>query len=673
MNRLVHASSLYLRQHGNNPVDWWEWGEEAFAEAQRRDVPLFLSIGYSSCHWCHVMERESFENEAIATRLNQVCVPIKVDREERPDIDAMYMEAVTASTGSGGWPMSIFATPEGRPFFAGTYFPPSPHSGMTGFDQLIDAVDDAWRNRRDEIEHEAAQLASAIARRTVLPRSNVNSEDIDTDALLRETGNDLLRRIDPEWGGFGNAPKFPQPYLLEVLMTLWQFTSEERYLAAATAALDAMARGGIFDHVEGGFARYSTDRFWIVPHFEKMLYDQSGLLRTYAGAFSLSGNDDFAYVAERIVTYVESTLRQPDGSYGASQDADSDHEEGAYYVFRIEEITEALGPDAEDLISTYGVTKSGNFEGRNILHRSRDGSIRPQEDSLARSLERLASLRKTRNAPAVDPKSVCEWTADYLGALYRSAGLLGRPDWLTIADQGLERLLRTHLDESLHVSRLPFSQDGVGTAGDAFALVGALLDAYEATGTASHALRARDVARHGVDEYLDASDGGLFTGQPDPTGTVIRIKDVYDGAGASVNARACAVLLRLGTLFDDESLLEVAHGILSYVREGLTSQPGAFASLAVSHAFAQRGLRELVIPGTDAPELASLARSRFLPDVVLATGERLPGGLFDDRVDGVAYLCRRRSCDVPTSDVDTLATQLGIRVPQRPMQGHLDS
>jgi uncharacterized protein YyaL (SSP411 family) len=673
MNRLAQASSLYLRQHGNNPVDWWEWSEEALAEARRRDVPLMLSIGYASCHWCHVMERESFENPAIAAELNRVCVPIKVDREERPDIDAMYMEAVTASTGSGGWPMTIFATPDGRPFFAGTYFPPSAHSGMTGFDQLIGAVDDAWTNRRAEIEHEAAQLADAIARRTVLPRSQVSSDDIDIDALLRETGNDLLRRIDMEWGGFGNAPKFPQPYLLETLMTLWQLTAEDRYLDAATAALDAMARGGIFDHVEGGFARYSTDRFWIVPHFEKMLYDQSGLLSTYAEAFAITGNEDFAYVADRIVTYVESTLRQPNGSYGASQDADSDHEEGTYYVFRIEEIADALGDDANLLIATYGVTKSGNFEGRNILHRSREGTVRPTDASLSRSLERLATLRKQRTAPVVDPKSIGEWTADYVGALYRCAGLLQRPEWLQLANEGLERLIQSHLDDQLHVSRLPLVQETVGTAGDAFALVGALVDAYEATGLANHALRARDIALHAIEEYHDPHDGGLFTGQPDPTGTVIRIKDVYDGAGASVNARACAVLLRLGTLFDDHSLLDVAHGILAYVREGLTSQPGAFASFAISHAFAYRGLRELVIPGPGSPELVALARSAYLPDVVLATGERLPGGLFDDRVDGVAYLCRRRSCDVPTNSTETLAMQLGIGTLRRPMDGHTDS
>ncbi|MBV9253374.1 MAG: thioredoxin domain-containing protein, partial [Actinobacteria bacterium] len=381
-NRLAGETSPYLRQHQDNPVDWYPWGEEAFSRAILEDKPILLSIGYSACHWCHVMAHESFEDPDTAKVMNDLFVCVKVDREERPDVDAVYMEAVLAMSGNGGWPMTVFITPDGRPFFGGTYFPPEPRHGLPSFVQLLQAVDEAWRERRGEILGQADQLSDAILSRT--QTGGPSPGEISADLLERAYGM-LREQFDPEWGGFGRAPKFPQTSMLELLLRAHAHNGSADTLQMVTTSLDAMASGGIYDHLGGGFARYSVDRVWLVPHFEKMLYDQAALARVYLHAWQVTGEERYLQVLTETIDYVLRELRQPDGGFSSAEDADSEGEEGKFYVWRPEEIDAVLGDAAPAAWEWYGVTKAGNFEGSNILHRPVRGDLlRPQHIEDAR-------------------------------------------------------------------------------------------------------------------------------------------------------------------------------------------------------------------------------------------------------------------------------------------------
>lgn len=658
-NRLAKAGSLYLRQHKDNPVDWWQWGPESLAEAKRRDVPLFISIGYAACHWCHVMERESFENPELAKRINEMAVPIKIDREERPDLDAVYMEAVQAFTGNGGWPMTIFATGDGTPFFAGTYYPPTRRSGMPGLIEIIGAVQEAWTNRRDDLEKEALRVREAVRSRATLPPSNLAATDIDSRRLLEQIEVSLIERADRQWGGMGSAPKFPQPYLIDFLLYKHYLTGSEDALEVALQALDQMARGGIFDHLGGGFARYSTDRFWIVPHFEKMLYDQAGLLGTYASAFALTKEYRFRYVAEQIHRYVSNTLKLPQGGLASSQDADSEGEEGAYYVFRLEEVQEALGADANTFIEYYGVTRSGNFEGKNIIHRPINQDYVP--DALLVGLrERLLSYRDKRPAPAIDDKVVTEWNAAYASALLRAARLFGHQEWTEEALGILQFLYDFAWDEDGVLHRIIFGTKPSVPAMclDYAALIEASIEAYASTGRASFVKKAEQLSQRLVTEYYDETSGGFFTSSRIERNEVADLKDFSDGAALSANSVATRALLRLGTLLDRNDLLGVAERTLDYLGDVLTTRPGAFTSIGTTLHEIRGGLRELVILGDVKNDLNEVAFTSFLPDTVFAVGEDMENDLFTGREVGKAYLCQGKVCQVPASSPQQLYLQL---------------
>lgn len=658
-NRLAKAGSLYLRQHKDNPVDWWQWGPESLAEAKRREVPLFISIGYAACHWCHVMERESFEDPDLARRINEMAVPIKIDREERPDLDALYMEAVQAFTGNGGWPMTIFATPEGAPFFAGTYFPPTRRSGMPGLIEIVEAVKEAWTNRRDDLEKEALRIKEAVRARATLPPSSLAATDIDSGRLLGQIEGSLLERADRQWGGMGSAPKFPQPYLIDFLLYKHYLTGSQDALEVALHALDQMARGGIFDHLGGGFARYSTDRFWVVPHFEKMLYDQAGLLGAYASAFALTKESRFRYVAESIHRYVSETLRLPEGGLASSQDADSEGEEGAYYVFRLEEVQEALGAEANDFIEYYGLTRSGNFEGKNIIHRPINQDYVPNAQ-LENLRERLLAYRAKRPAPAIDDKVVTEWNAAYSSALLRAARLLGHEEWTEEALGILQFLYDYALDEGDVLHRIIFGTRSSVPAMclDYASLIEASLEAYASTGKASYVDKAEKLSQRLIAEYFDDADGGFFTSSRTERNEVADLKDFSDGATLSANSVATRALLRLGTLLDRSDLLGVAERTLDYLGDVLTMRPGAFTSVGTTLHEIRGGLRELVILGEVKNELSEVAFTSFLPDAVLAIGESLGNDLFTAREEGKAYLCQGKVCQVPASSAEQLYLQL---------------
>ncbi|HSL58523.1 MAG TPA: thioredoxin domain-containing protein, partial [Acidimicrobiales bacterium] len=437
MNRLADETSPYLRQHADNPVDWFPWGDDAFAEARRRDVPVMVSVGYSACHWCHVMAHESFEDPATAAVMNERFVNVKVDREERPDVDAIYMEAVQAMTGHGGWPMTVFVDHDGRPFFGGTYFPPTRRGGMPSFVELLDAIDEAWRTKRDDIADQAARLTEAIA---ATADQLTAADELPGAEVLDAALAQLRQQFDAEWGGFGGAPKFPQTMSLELALRAHRRSGDPDTLAMVERSLDAMAAGGIHDHLGGGFARYSVDRVWLVPHFEKMLYDQALLARVYLHAWQVTGRGDHRRVLDGIVDYVLRDLRHPDGGFFSAEDAASEGVEGKFYVWDAAEVDEVLGDDAAAFRAWFGVTDDGNFEDRNILFRPEIGNLAaPPEVERARA--RLFAHREQRVRPGLDDKVLTEWNALMLATLAEAAAVTGRDDWRAAAVANGEFLL----------------------------------------------------------------------------------------------------------------------------------------------------------------------------------------------------------------------------------------
>ena len=655
-NQLANERSLYLRQHAENPVDWRPWGDEALAEAAAKDLPLLISIGYSACHWCHVMAHESFEDLSIADKINTTTVPIKIDREERPDIDAIYMEAVQATTGGGGWPMTIFATPDGRPFFAGTYFPPHPRAAMAGLSEILDAVAQEWSVHRDELEAHADQLAEAIRNRTTLPQAPQAQSRSDSRDSINRIKEDLAGRFDHDWGGFSRAPKFPQPYLLEFLLRLSLESGHEDARTMALTTLDAIACGGIFDHLGGGVARYSTDRFWMVPHFEKMLYDQAGLLRVYSQAFAITRDDRYRYVATQIVDYDRSTLALPDGGLGSSQDADSEGEEGRYYIFRQEEIEEVLGAEAQQFIDFYGVTKSGNFEGRTILHRPNGSSWVPTP-ALDAARRRLLEYRSKRTAPTVDTSVITEWNAQYIDALFEAGRLLGEPTWNEQAARLLQLLLSEHRDPNGTLFRSSRKERVPAVAGDYAWLITACLQAFTAQGEGRYVRHASELAEHLIKEFYDPESGGFFTRSRSTSTLIADLKDYADGAVLSTNSCAIAALAKLSALTEDPNHERVVEHSLSFFQRIFDEHPMVCASLAwTAHDFFS-GPYQLVIPG-ERTELTNVAYQRFLPHIQIVWGEDLPDGLMSGRSPKSAYLCVGRVCQRPTTDPSDLELQL---------------
>jgi len=665
VNRLASEASPYLRQHADNPVDWYPWGDEAFTRARTEDRPVLLSVGYSSCHWCHVMAHESFEDDAMAARVNAGFVAVKVDREERPDVDAVYMEAVQAMTGRGGWPMTLFLTPDGRPFFAGTYFPPRDAHGTPGFGRVLDAVEEAWRQRRHEVEAQADALLAAIDRRVTLPDGFLAEGDgASTDpggrypGLLAAATAELAGRFDATGGGFGPAPKFPQPALVTLCLDHGRVTGDEGSRAMVDTTLAAMAAGGIYDHLGGGFARYSTDATWTVPHFEKMLYDQAGLVRIYLHAALQGGDDRWLQGVEETVAYVLRDLAAPEGGLYCAEDADSEGEEGRFYVWTPAQLVEhagaRLGPVAADW---YGVTEAGNFEGRNILRRPPGAPLaRPADVEEARRL--LFEARGRRVRPGLDDKVLTEWNAMFCSALAEAAAATGRPDW-TAAAVGIADFLVTHLRRG--DGRWMRSWQGgqarhLGYAGDYAWVVEGLTRVGELTGEA----RWLDTAVETATALLElfAGDGGpLYTTGTDAESLVVRPSELLDGATPSASAVAAGALLRLGALTGEDSLTAAGEALLGVLVPVAGAHPLAVAHAIAVCGLAGGGITEVVVAG-DRGDLLETVRRRYEPTAVVASGERTGSPLWEGRHDGLAYVCRHYACREPAGSPAALAAQL---------------
>jgi len=661
MNRLARESSPYLRQHADNPVDWYPWGEEAFERATTEDKPILLSVGYSACHWCHVMAHESFEDPAVAAVMNDLFVCIKVDREERPDVDAIYMEAVQAMSGSGGWPMTVFMTPDRQPFFGGTYFPRQGGHGRPGFTDLCHAVHDAWVNKRGDLLEQADQLTQAITERSAVDAPPKGAE-VDVGPEIREAAYRSLEQAhDPEWGGFGRAPKFPMTTNLELLLRAYAQNHDAHTLDMVVTTLDAMASGGIYDHLGGGFARYSVDPFWLVPHFEKMLYDNALIPRPYLHAWQLTGEQRFRQVVEETVAYVLRDLRSPEGGLYSAEDADSEGEEGKFYVWRFADI-EAIGGSAAT--DWYGVTEAGNFEGSNILHRPVRGDLlRPPDIEEARG--RLFERRTHRVRPGLDDKVLTEWNAMFVATLAEAGAAMGRAEWVAeaanIADFLLDRLRRED-GQWLRAWQHEAGPRHLAYAVDYAHLVDAFTRLSEASGEARWIAAARTTADGLLELFWDDADGGVFTTGHDAEPLIVRSKDVFDGATPSANSVAALALLRLGTLTAEPTYVDAAHAILRLLHAHLSRHPTAVTTAVAAVDIVVSGTTEIVVSGTR-PDLVATVQAAYLPNAVLAWGEPYDSALWADKAASAAYVCHDSVCDLPATTVDELTTQLAAPRP----------
>jgi uncharacterized protein YyaL (SSP411 family) len=656
-NRLAGETSPYLRQHATNPVDWYPWGDEAFAAARTRDVPILLSVGYSACHWCHVMAHESFEDEATAALMNELFVNVKVDREERPDVDAVYMDAVQAMTGSGGWPMTVFLAPDGRPFFGGTYFPRPP------FVDLLRQVATVWHTRRDELEGQADRLAEAVRHHAGFgPSGRSRTGGEFPPALLDGAYHSLRAAYDPEWGGFGRAPKFPQPAMIDLALRGHRHRPEGGLLAMATTTLDAMASGGIYDHLGGGFARYSTDRSWLVPHFEKMLYDNALLSRVYLHAWQVTGEARYLQVVDETLGYLLAPpVRSPAGGLHSAEDADSEGVEGRFYVWSADEVR-AVGGDVA--VAWYGVTDAGNWEGANILWRPVRGDLlRPPEVDTARVA--LASARAGRVRPGLDDKVITEWNAMAVAALAEAGGAAGRPDWLDAAI-GVAEFLVSTLRRPGDGRWLRSWQGGRAGRNLAYAvdyawLVEAFTRLSEATGQARWMTEARGAADSLLGLFWDDAQGGLFTTGSDAERLIVRSKDTYDGATPSANSVAAVALIRLAALTGSDRFAQAGRRILELIAPVIAAQPLAATNFLAAVDEVESGVTEIAVTG-DRPDLVAAVQARYLPNAVLAWGEPYPSPLWAGRdgsaTAGLAFVCRDYACLAPVGEVADLADLL---------------
>jgi uncharacterized protein YyaL (SSP411 family) len=663
VNRLAGETSPYLRQHRDNPVDWYPWADEAFARARAEDRPVLLSIGYSACHWCHVMAHESFEDADTAAVMNELFVNVKVDREERPDVDAIYMDATQAMTGHGGWPMTVFMTPDGRPFYCGTYFPNQRRHGMPAFLDICRAVDDAWRNRRDDLLEQAGNLTEAMGRESLIDiEAGANGGDgLPGTELLTAAHRQLRELHDDRWGGFGGPPKFPQTMSLELLLRAHQHNGSAGTLAVVRTSLDAMASGGIFDHLGGGFARYSVDGQWLVPHFEKMLYDQALLARVYLHAWQVTGAPGYRQVVEETIGYVLRDLRHPLGGFFSAEDADSEGEEGRFYVWNPAQVREVLGDDAEAAMEWYGVTEAGNFEGNTILNRipHRGDLLRPPEIESARA--RLLAARGSRVRPGLDDKVLAEWNGLMLSTLAEAAAATSSGEWLAAAIATGEFLLRELRRPDGRWLRSWQADAGAKTlafAADHAALVDGFTRLAEATGEARWIAAAIETAEAMLGLFWDDEGGGLFTTGHDGEALVARPKDLLDNATPSANSMAAAGLLRLAGLTGLDRYQQRGEAILGLLGPAAGRHPAAFAHLLGAVDLLDSGITEVAVVG-DRPDLVAEVQQRYLPNAVLAWGEPYESPLWHAREDGLAYVCRDFACQAPVADVAALAAQLG--------------
>ncbi len=684
-NRLIHETSPYLRQHAHNPVDWYPWGEEALRRAREFDRPIFLSIGYSACHWCHVMEHESFEDPEVGRLLNEHFVPIKVDREERPDLDQIYMTAVQLMTGHGGWPMSVFLTPDLKPFYGGTYFPPDDrYAGqLPSFKRLLGAILEAWDERRDAVREQARQMTGHIQQAVRLERAD---QELGPD-VLRRAADDLRHGFDSVHGGFGKAPKFPHPMDLRVLLRVWKRFGEDDALQMVRKTLDGMALGGMYDHLGGGFHRYSTDRRWLVPHFEKMLYDNALLTVAYLEAYQATGEAFYREVVEETLAYVLREMTSPEGPFYSTQDADSEGEEGKFFVWSADEVERVLGKDLANLFgAVYDVTPEGNWEGHNILHRSRtyeqearlqkvsEGELRAK---LAEARRKLFEVRERRVHPGRDEKALTSWNGLMISAFARAYQVLGRPEYREAATKAADFIvnrMRAPDGRLLHSYSAGTEPKLNGYLEDYAFLLEGLVDLYEASFAPRWVEASLALAGVMVRQFWDEDEGGFFYTGRDHEELIARTRDAHDSSVPSGNGMAVTALLRLAKLTGRSDLEDRALRTLRLFSGLLAGSPRVAGQMLIGLDFHIGPVREFALVGEpESPEVREVLRlihGSFRPHHVLAAkpahgapaelDQLVPLLAGKTALAGVTtYVCENFACQAPLVGVDAARAALG--------------
>lgn len=681
-NRLSGETSPYLLQHAHNPVDWYPWGEEALARAREENKPVLLSIGYSACHWCHVMEHESFENEEIARLMNENFINIKVDREERPDLDQIYMNAVQMMTGHGGWPMTVFLTPEGVPFYGGTYYPPVDRHNMPGFPRVLLGIAEAYRSKHDEVTETAVSMLTELRR---IGQSASSNESISVD-LLDRAERGIARNYDAKYGGFGSAPKFPAPMNLEFLLRVYHRNGQPTALEMVEHTSRKMAEGGMYDQLGGGFHRYSTDARWLVPHFEKMLYDNALLARLYLHVYQTTHDEFYRRIAEETLDYVVREMTNEHGGFYSTQDADSEGHEGKFFVWTIDEINKVLGAEDGALFSAYyDVSASGNFEGQNILNvtrsieetaRAANVSVERLQEALARGRLELFDLRERRIKPARDEKVLTAWNGLMLAAFAEAAAILERDDYLAMAKNNAQFILHNLRRDGLLLRTYKDGQAKLNAYLEDYAFfIDGLLALYEATGELRWLEEAKALADTMNEEFWDEQEGAYFyTGQSHEE-LIVRSKDFMDNATPSGNSVAAEVLLKLAVLTGNEDYNRKAVAIFRLLRDSLTRYPTAFGRLLSALDFYLSTPKEIVILGSRADALTqALVREvwkEYVPNKVLVQAEedearaaeiipllrerKMTGGV------ATAFVCEHYTCQQPVNTAAELAAQLTVR------------
>ena len=673
VNRLSKETSPYLLQHQDNPVDWYPWGDEALERSRGEEKPIFLSIGYSACHWCHVMEHESFEDKEISEFLNSRFICIKVDREERPDLDQIYMQAVQLMSGRGGWPMSVFLTPDQQPFFGGTYWPPTARMNMPGFDQVIRAVDDAWQNRRQQAIEQAAELT-----RHLQQSESEQSATAGLDrSLLMQAVSGLTRTFDFQNGGLGGAPKFPHSMDLQFLLRVWFRTRDSHLLEMVTLSLDRMAQGGIYDHLAGGFARYSVDARWLVPHFEKMLYDNALLVNAYLEGYCATGKARYGEVATETLDYILACMTDSEGGFHSTEDADSEGEEGKFYVWSLDEIEEVLGSEvAERFCYVYDVSREGNFEGQNILNlpksleqcaRARNWDVKQLREEMDAARKQLLRRRNQRIRPGKDDKILVSWNGLMIDAMARAAAVLQQPRFLEAAGNAAEFIwqqLSTDNGRLWHCWR--HGRAKLAAYLDDYAnLINSFITLYESSFQEHWLQRANQLALVLVEHFQDRQQGGFFYTADDHETLIARNKDFHDSSVPSGNSMAATALLRLGKLTGNNEFLEAAERTFQVAMKVMQQAPSAAGQMLIALDFWLDDIPEIVLVGD--PEEVEMAdvlqqlHQAYLPNRVIAcrnpdvppVADAVLDPLFQGKLPvpetPTLFVCKNYACQEPVS------------------------
>jgi uncharacterized protein YyaL (SSP411 family) len=667
-NQLVHESSPYLLQHAHNPVDWYPWGDEAFAKAKAEDKPVLVSIGYSACHWCHVMEHESFEDEDVAKIQNEHFINIKVDMEERPDVDQIYMNFVQVTTGRGGWPMNVFVTPDKLPFFGGTYFPPSPRYGMPSWQQILISIADAWRERRDELLHSANDILGELRRMSIVEIGTCAIDGSISDLAFES----FVRTFDPKNGGWGGAPKFPQAMSMEFLLRYWKRTKNEKALEMVRFTAEKMANGGIYDQLGGGFHRYATDAIWLVPHFEKMLYDNAQLIRIYLHLFQITKDEFFRRVAVETLDYVRREMLDERGGFFSTQDADSEGEEGKFFVWSPNEVEEELGADDAKLFNFFfDISEGGNFEGQSILQKLHTieeaaQALHVSKDRLTKVVERGRNLlfgkREDRIKPFRDEKILTAWNGLMLSAFAEAAAIFSDEECLDVAKRNAEFLLNNMFDNGKMLRTWKEGKAKLnGYIEDYANLADGLVELYQASGEEKYLARAKELADAMITEFWDEENGGFYFTSNDHEELIVRNKDFYDNATPSGNSVSVDVLLRLSKFYGEEKYERFASTVLRLMASQMKRFPGGFGRALSALEFRFADVKEIVIVGPKGNDLAQFVWSEYRPFKVVATSEaettsELP--LIEGRASvakkPTAYVCQNFVCQRPVTSVQEL-------------------